>query len=169
MGLAERQSFPDQIVCQIRSIGKIVRHRPPHPVSIYRHGSDHVPVDLKRKLHRVNGIKQAFLVFLQIFIIRQRQAFQCSQHSHQLAVDAARLAPHQLGNIRIFLLGHHGGTSGKRIIQLHKTELRTAPQAQLFGQAAHVHHQYRGKRKEIQHIIPVADRIHAVCIHIFKI
>ena len=38
-----------------------------------------------------------------------------------------------------------------------------------YSQAAHVHHQYGRKGKKIQHIIPVAYRVHAVGIYIFKI
>ena len=142
---------------------------PLHPVRLDLHGPNHVAIDLEGEFDRVDGVEQSFLVLLQVFVIRQGQAFQgCHQGDH-FAIDASRLAAYQLRNVGILFLGHHGRTRGKSVVQLDKAEFRAAPEAQFLRQAAHVHHQYRGKRKEIQHIIPVADRIHAVCIHIFKI
>ena len=144
-------------------------HRPPHPIRFHRHGGDHVFINLQSKFHRIHGIEEAFLVFLQIFIVGQRQALQCGQHGHQLAVYPSRFASHQFGNIRIFFLGHHGRTGCECVIQFNKAKLRTAPQAQLFRKTAHMHHQHRSEGQEIQNVIPVADRVHAVRVNRCKI
>ena len=75
VGLAERQTFTHQVISQVSGIRKVLMHGGRHPVHVHRHGSQHVRINGQTEFHRVDSIEQTFLVFLQIFIIGQRQTF----------------------------------------------------------------------------------------------
>jgi len=66
---AERQAFAHKVICQISCIGKILAYSFTHSIHINGHGFNHVAVNSKRKFQRVNGVKEAFLIFLQIFVV----------------------------------------------------------------------------------------------------
>ncbi len=53
----------------------------------------------------------------------------------QVAVDAARLAADQLGDVRVLLLGHDGGAGGEGVVQLDELELPAAPQDDLLARS----------------------------------
>ena len=104
-----------------------------HLIHIHSHGENHITIYCQGELHSVDGIKEALLVLLQILVIGQGQALSGGQHRHQMTIDTTGLTAYQLGNIRVFLLGHHGRASRKGIIQLHKAKLSAAPQANLLA------------------------------------
>ena len=86
-----------------------------------------------------------------------------------MTVNTAGFAAYKFGNIRIFLLRHHGRTGCKSVVQFDEAEFRAAPQAELLAQTAHVHHQRRRKAEELNDIVPVADGVHAVGIYAAEI
>ena len=133
MSLAEGQALAYQIIGQIGSIGEVVSHSLSHLIHIHGHGENHITIYSQGEFHSVDSVEEALLVLLQILVIGQGQSLRSGQHSHQMTIDTTGLTAYQLGNIRVFLLGHHGRASRKGIIQLHKAKLSAAPQANLLA------------------------------------
>ena len=106
MGLAKRGSFADQIIGEVggqqrRVAGRLLadRHIDGGVCQEARHEPD-------CGAHRIGGVEQSFLVFLQVAVVGHGQALQQGQQSDQISDDPARLAPRQFGNVRVLLLRH---------------------------------------------------------------
>ncbi|CSI06705.1 Uncharacterised protein [Vibrio cholerae] len=54
----------------------------------------------------VERIKQPFFVFLHVFVVRERQSFDCHHHPSQCTIDASGFAADQFKCIGVFLLWH---------------------------------------------------------------
>ncbi len=169
MSLTERHTLLHQVVGKIRCIGEILCHGTPHNVLANLHATKDAGINSQAELDSVDGIKDAFLVLLQIFIISKRQSLYGGQHSHKMAHNTASLATHQLRYIRIFLLRHHRRTSAVGIVQLHEEELTGAPKNGFLAEARQVHHQDGGSRQELHDVVPVRYCIQAVAVNSIKI
>ncbi|MNH98638.1 hypothetical protein D3C73_513810 [compost metagenome] len=164
MRLAERQTFAYQEVSDISCIGKVRVDGFTHPALVHLHRRNHWRKQLECPCKGGYSVEHALFVFLHIFVVCQRQGLEHRQQPDQVAVDTARLAPHQLRHIRVLLLRHNAAACAEGIIQLHEAELRAAPQHQFFTQPGQVsHHQCRVGQK-FDDEIPVADRIQTVLI-----
>ena len=66
---AERQTFAYKVIRQIRRVGKVLADSFAHTVNINRHGFNHIAVNRQAEFQGINGIKEAFLVLLQILVV----------------------------------------------------------------------------------------------------
>ena len=103
-----------------------------HDIRTNLHPADELCVDGKAELHRVNGIKQPLLILLQVLVVGEWEPLHCREHRHEMTDDASRFATHEFGDIRVLLLGHHGGACAVCIVQLDKGELTRAPEDDLL-------------------------------------
>ena len=168
MRLTERQSFADQIIGHVGSVGEIIVKHLPHAGGIQLHAFEHGRIDGKTELQGIDRIEQAFFIFLHVFVIGHRQSFESSQHSHQMAYDPAGFAADQFAHIRVFLLRHNARPGTMRIVQFNEGKLGRRPENQFLAQPGQMNHQKRGKRQELHDVVPVADRVHAVLVDFGK-
>src|SRR5215510_14191475 len=128
MRLAEGESLLDQIVRHIGGQGETAERSLAQTVlakdDLWQHCFQHA----QHSLHRVYGIEQRLLVFLQITVVRERETFENREHSEQVAIHPPGLAADQLRDIGILFLRHHRAASGKSLRQFNKAELATRPQ-----------------------------------------
>jgi hypothetical protein len=68
--------------------------------------------------HRVDGVEQRLLVFLVVLVVRQRLRFHQRQQAHQVSGNAAALAAHQFGHVRVLLLRHDRRAGAEAIRQI---------------------------------------------------
>ena len=162
MGVPEGNTMIDQIICCIRCIGKTMPRTVIHPLPAEMDRIQHTGKQRNTAFYRIYGIKHQFFVFLHILIVSQRNSLQSCQQRHEGTVYSAGLAPHQLCNIRILLLGHDGASGAVRIIDLHKTVFIAVPEDDLLAETAQMHHNHRHGRQVLHQIIPVRYRVHTV-------
>ena len=79
-----------------------------------------------------------------------------------MADEPAGLAPGQLGDIRILLLGKHRRTGGKGIVEPHEPELGRRPQNQLLPDPRQVDPQQGHGEQGLGHEVPVGHGIQRV-------
>ena len=82
--------------------------------------------------------------------------------------NAPALAPHQLGNIGIFLLGHQAAAGGAAIREADEAKLLAGPKDHLLAEAAQMHHHQAGRRTELHREVAVTHRIEAVGIDLVE-
>ena len=82
--------------------------------------------------------------------------------------NAPALAPHQLGNIGIFLLGHQAAAGGAAIREADEAKLLAGPKDHLLAEAAQMHHHQAGRRTELDGKVAVTHRIEAVGIDVVE-
>ena len=91
MGLTEGQALAHQIIGQIGGIGKVMSHSLGHLIHIHSHGENHITIYCQSEFYRVDSVKEALLVLLQILVIGQGQALSSGQHSHQMTIHSTGL------------------------------------------------------------------------------
>src|SRR5207248_137687 len=84
------------------------------------------------------------------------------EQRHEIAVDTARFATGQLGHVRVLFLGHDAAAGRDRVVQLDESELGRVPEDDLLSQAAQVHADEGGGGQELNDVIAIRDRIHAI-------
>ena len=107
----------------------------------------------------VEGVEQCLFVFLHVFVVRERQALHHRQKADQVAVNAAGLAAHQFGHVRVLLLRHDGAAGRHVVAHLHPAELGRVPQDQLLAQPRQVHHHEGEGRDRLDGEVPVRDGV----------
>ena len=166
--LAERHALLHEIIREVRGVGEVLCHRSLHDFLAHFHAADNLRVDGEAELDRVDGVKDAFLVLLQILVVGERQALDRGEHGHEMADHAACLSAHELGDIRVLLLRHHRGARAVRIIELHEMELARAPEDGLLAETREMHHEDAGCAEELEDIVAVAHRIEAVVVDMLE-
>ena len=133
-----------------------------HVVGADGHGVQHGGEHGQAHLHGVHRVKDRLLVLLHILVVCKGQSLHGGEEAHEVAVDPARLAPHQLRNVRVLLLGHDGGASGVGVVQLDELELPAAPEDDLLGKAGEVHHEDGEGAQKLQGVVPVGDPVQGI-------
>ena len=123
---------------------------------------------MQAHFYRVYCIKDGFLVLLHIFVVGECNALHHRQQGGQIAENAAAFATYQLGDVRVFLLGHNAGTGGKGVVQFHKLKLPGAPHNDLLAKAGQVHHHQRECCRQLNAKVPVGHPVQAVGAYIVK-
>ena len=151
-----------QIVRRVRSVGEAVFCALFHALCIELHGPEHPCKQRQAALRRVNGIEYQLFVLLHILIICKGNAFHRGQQGHERPVDSSCLAPHQLRDIRVFLLRHDAASRAVRVVDLHELILIGVPDNNLLRKTAQVHHHRGHCREQLDQVVPVGHGIHAV-------
>ncbi len=118
--------------------------------------------DPQHGLQGVHRVEERLLVLLHVGVVGQGQALHDGEHGHQVAVETARLAPDQLGDVGILLLGHDRRAGGERVGELDEAELRGGPQGQIGGEPGAVHAEHGRGGEELDDIVAIGHRVHAV-------
>ena len=162
VGVPEGHALFGEIVGAVRGVDEAVARRLAHVVGADGHGVQHGGKDRQAHLHGVHRVKDRLLVLLHILVVGKRQALHGSEEAHEVAVDPARLSPHQLGHVRVLLRGHDGGAGGVGVVQLDELELPAAPEDNLLGKAGEVHHEDGESAQKLQGVVPVGDPVQGI-------
>ena len=90
----------------------------------------------------VEGVEERLLVLLQVPVVGEREPLQGRQQAGQVADQPARLAPGQLGDVGVLLLGQHRAAGGVGVVEAEEAELlasttaRSPPRAGTGGRRA---------------------------------
>ena len=160
--LSERHAFLHEVVGKVGGVGEVFRDGALHDVLLDRHAAKECGVDGEAELHGIDGVEHAFLVFLQILVVGERQSLDDREHRHEVADDAPGLAAHKLRDVGVLLLRHHGRAGAVRVVQLDEGELARAPEDDFLGETRQVHHEDGGGGEEFHDVVAVADGIEAV-------
>ena len=136
VGIPERHAVIYQIIRCVCGIRKSLCCALPHPVRTEFYRGQHSVKQRQASFYRINGIKGQFLVFLHVFIVSQRQSFHGSKQGYERPVHPAGLSTYQLGDIRIFLLGHNAAARTVCVVQLHELVFVGIPYNNFFPQTA---------------------------------
>ena len=162
MGLPKGYFFGHQVVGQVRGQEVASFRGVTHPLDIYFEAGHHARKGLQGGEKGVYRIEEALLVLLQVTVVGHGQALEYGEQGHEVAVDPARLAPGQLGEVRVALLGHDAAAGGEVVAEADKAKLLGGPEDELFGQSGEVHHADGGRRLVVQQEVPVGYSVHAV-------
>ena len=149
----------------IRQIGRGGKARPGsggQALGLGLHIPHHAGCGSKRQGQGFGGIENAFLVFLHILEIGQRQALHHRHQPHQRADHTARLAAHQFRRIGVALLRHDGTARGEGIRQFHKAEIGVGPDHDFFRQAGQMRVAHGAAEQEFSGEIARCHGIQAV-------
>ncbi len=111
---------------------------------------------------RVQRIESAFLVFLQILQIGERQALHHDKEGVERANDPAGLGPDEFRRVGIALLRHDRRPGRKRIRQRGESELRRNPEHDLLGEAGKMNGAYRGGAQGFEHEIAIGHAVERI-------
>ena len=130
-----------------------------HAFAVGFYARHHFDEGLQRILHRVDRVKDRFLVFLQILVVGKGQALHKHCHRDEVAHHASALAAGGFRHVRILLLGHDGRPRRKAIRQLNEGEGLAHPVDEFFGKARDVHHHEPCGSREFNAEIAVAHGV----------
>src|SRR6185295_2390814 len=106
MRIAERHALAYQVVRKV-SRGRMTLQRcRAHRLGLRLQAGSERGERIERVLERVHRIEERLLVLLVVLVVRERLALHEHEQRKQVSEDAAALAAHQLGHIRVLLLRH---------------------------------------------------------------
>ncbi len=108
--LAERNALGHQVVGELGGVGIAALGGGLGALAVHFQIDQHQGRHVEAVVPGIQGIEQRFLVFLVVLVVGQRQRLEAHQHAHLGANDPAGLAANELQCVRVFLLGHQGGT-----------------------------------------------------------
>ena len=167
--LAEGHALFHEVIGEVRGVGEVFADCFEHDVAFYFHAADELSVDGEAEFDCVDGIEQAFFVFLKVFVVSQRQAFDGGEHCHEVADGASRLAAHEFRYIGVFLLRHHAGAGAVCVVEFYEGKFARAPEDDFFADAAQVDHEDGCCREEFHDVVAVADGVEAVGINCVEV
>ena len=165
VGLAERQALAHEIIGEIGGRREVLAGGGPHALGAEGERGQHGRQHAEDGQQGVDGVEERLLVLLHVGVVGQRQALHRRQHGHQVAVETAALAAHQLGHVGVLLLRHDRRAGGPGVRELHEAELGRGPQREVGGQPREMHAGDGGGGQVLQHVVAVADGIQAVGAH----
>jgi len=165
VGIAERHSFPHEVVGQVGCGRESLAQRFAHAVRPRRDTLQQLGEEGQHVAQRVGGVKERLLVLLVVLVIGERLALHHRQQRNQRAVDTPGLAAHELGNVRVLLLRHDRGTGAEAVGDGDEAETRAHPDHQLLRQAGDVHHRHRRGGEEFDREVPVGHGVERVLAH----
>ena len=130
------------------------------------HLVDHGRIDGQGEFQIIDGIEDAFFIFLHVLVVGHGDALHHGQDAHEVAVEPARLAADEFADVGILLLGHDGRARAVGIVEFDELEFRTGPEDEFFRQTAEVHHQDGCEFQEGDDVVPVADGIETVVVNL---
>ena len=77
----------------------------------------------------VDRVEQRLLVLLQVAVVGEREALQRGEQPGEVADEAARLAPGQLGDVGVLLLRQHRGAGGVGVVEAERSRTRRSTTA----------------------------------------
>ena len=116
MRLPEWHSLAHEIIGKISCVREVLFDRTPHHVLAYLHPADEPGIDGEAELHRVDRVEQSLFVLLQILVVGEWQSLDSGERRHEVTDDAPRLAAHELRDVGVFLLRHHGRSRAVRVV-----------------------------------------------------
>ena len=137
--LGERHALPDQPVGQVRGQREPPRRERCQPLGVERQGLDASGQGGQQQLQLVHGVEDGLLVLLQVPVVRQWQTLQRRQQTREVADQSPGLAPGQLGDVGVLLLGHDARPGRPGVVEGDEAELRRAPQHDLLAQPGQIH------------------------------
>ena len=165
MRLTEGNAAPCQEVSQVRRGAEVAGGGLTHPLRVELGVAEQGRHCAQAAGNRVQAVKNALFVFLQIAVVGQRQALQHRQQRRQIAHHASRFTPHQLSDLGVFLLRHDGAARRYLVAQLEETELAGCPQHDLLGQPREVDLNQGERTRQLHHEVPVRNVVHAILAH----
>jgi hypothetical protein len=160
--LAEGQALAHEVVGEVGGGGVVRAGRLAHALRPEGERAQHGREHAEDGLQRVHAVEERLLVLLHVGVVGQRQPLHGGEHRGEVAVEPPRLAAHQLGHVRVLLLRHDRRPRGEGVGELHEAELARRPQGEIGGQAREVHAGQRRRGQELDHVVAVAHRVHAV-------
>ena len=164
MGLAEGDAFAHEIVGHFRGVQEAAAARLLHALRVVGKLGEHAFEDGEGSDHRVGGVKETLLILLKVAVIREGQAFHDGEQAHEGAVDPASLAAHELGHVRIFLLGHDGRARGVAVRKGDKAEIGIGPVDGLLAVAGEVLHDEGSVEEGLEHKVAVRYGVQGIVI-----
>ena len=154
MGVPEGHAGTDEELRQVGGEKHRVRRRFRHPLPPHVEGRDRPRHDLEGVAQRLDGVEQRFLVFLEVPVVRERQALQDREQRDEVADRPSGLAAHDLGHVRVLLLGHQARARRIRVRQLDEAELARRPEDELLGESGQMDHRDRRVCHVLERQIP---------------
>ena len=139
MGLTERHALAHHPLRQVRRESEARRGQLAHTVLVEGQGGHQASHRRQQQVQLCHRVDDRFLVLLQIAVVRQWQALEGGHQAGEVADQTARLASHELRDVRVLLLRHDRGAGGPGIGERDVPVLRGAPVDNLLGQSRHVH------------------------------
>ena len=124
MGFAERQSLADQVIGHIGGLGVTALGCLAQALGVQRGGGRHGGRRLQADIQFVTGGEHIQLVFLKVFVVGERQPLEQSAQGGQATHESRRLAPYELGCIRVSFLRHDARSAAPGIWEPQKAELQ---------------------------------------------
>ena len=139
---------------------------------VVRRCREPLAVELEAPNERRQGLQRAgqvgscsedrCLVLLQVAVVGERQALHGREQPGQPADRRAGLAAHELGHIRVQLLGHHRRPRRDVLPERGEAELARRPEDDLLAEPREVNEAERHGVEVVEREVPVRDRVERV-------
>ena len=116
----------------------------------------------ERQADLVGGVEERLFVLLQVVVVGEREPLQSGQETRQVAHQPPRLAPGQLGDVRVLLLGEHGAPRRPGVVEAEEAELRCGVDDDLLPQPRQVHADEGDVEERLGDEVPVAHGVERV-------
>ena len=124
--------------------------------------ADHAGHRRDRQRQSGQSVHDAFLVLLHVLGISERQSLHDDENAVERADDAAGLAAHQFGRVRVALLRHDGRAGGELVGQLDQADERRGPHHDFLGKARQMHRGNRRRRQSLHGEVAVGDGVERI-------
>ena len=159
MGIPERHAPQRKPVRDLGGIQKASLKGSRHPIFVELRRADRAAQDRQAIVDRVERIEDRGLILLKVPVVGERKPLEHDQEVDEGADHPARLAPHQLGHVRILFLRHDRRAGGERVAHLHEGKLLTRPEHELFGDPRKVNRTDGERAHRLEEKVPAADRV----------
>ena len=157
--LAERQALAGESHREVRRDHLFARRGRAHRLALRDQAGDDAGEDRHGAGRGVGRVEHRLLVLLQVLLVAGGKPLQQDEQPHEVAVDAGRLAPHELERVRVLLLRHQARARGEGLGQGDEAVLGAGEVDEVLGHPREVRLQLRAARDELDREVAVHDRV----------
>ena len=173
--VAEGHALLHQVVGDVRRRRIAAHRRGAHLARVKGDVLQQFVEDGKAALHRLFGVEQRLLVFLQVLVVGGGDALDDGQNGHEAPVHPPRLAADEFGDVGVFLLRHDGRTGGVVVGDVDEAEFVRRIGDDVLAEARKVRHHRRAGEdvfrnkisvgNGVQRVLADAGKVHQFCRH----
>lgn len=162
MRVAERHAFLHEVVRNVCRGRKTARRRKAHLSRIERDILQKFGKNRQAVEDGLFRVEERFLVFLQVFVVRSGYALDDGEDRHKTAVNSARFAADEFGNVGVLFLRHDGRARGIGVGYVDESEFVRRIDDKVFAETRKVRHDGRAAENIFRDEIPVRHSVDGV-------
>ena len=161
-GTEGKSILPDEDVRKLRRGRKAPARLGGHPLRVEGGGADHPCEERDALLGALHTPPEVRGQLLEVAVVTHGETLDDGDRRGECTGNRPGFCPHDLGHIRVLLLGHDRGGGAVGVFELDEPDERRAPEDELFTEPARRRHHGRCIGEHLDREVPGGDRVHAV-------